>query len=60
MERLELLGDSVLKYVVSCNLFLKFPQSHEGQLTALRSRVICNANLNKLGITKNLEVYKVI
>ncbi|KAL0407818.1 UNVERIFIED_CONTAM: Endoribonuclease Dicer3a [Sesamum radiatum] len=39
MERLELLGDSVLKYAVSCHLFLKYPKKHEGQLSSHRSRM---------------------
>ncbi|PPR87215.1 hypothetical protein GOBAR_AA33473 [Gossypium barbadense] len=36
-ERLELLGDSVLKYAVSCHLFLKDPEKHEGELSMIRS-----------------------
>ncbi|PKA63342.1 Endoribonuclease Dicer like 3a [Apostasia shenzhenica] len=57
LERLELLGDSVLKYLVSCHLFLKFPDKHEGQLTARRSQLICNATLHKLGTERNLQGY---
>lgn len=56
MERLELLGDSVLKYVVSCHLFLKYPKKHEGQLSALRQSAICNSNLHKLGTVRKLQV----
>ncbi|OIW14956.1 hypothetical protein TanjilG_30675 [Lupinus angustifolius] len=40
MERLELLGDSVLKYAVSCHLFLKYPKKHEGQLSGMRSLAV--------------------
>ncbi|PRQ28075.1 putative ribonuclease III post-transcriptional gene silencing PAZ-Argonaute family [Rosa chinensis] len=57
MERLELLGDSVLKYTVGCHLFLKYPEKHDGQLSSLRQSVICNANLHKLGIDRNLQGY---
>lgn len=57
MERLELLGDSVLKYTVSCHLFLKYPKKHEGQLSALRSKAVCNANLHKLGSSHKLQGY---
>ncbi|XP_057432641.1 endoribonuclease Dicer homolog 3a isoform X2 [Lotus japonicus] len=57
MERLELLGDSVLKYVVSCHLFLKYPENHEGKLTARRQQVICNATLHKLGTNRKLQGY---
>lgn len=56
MERLELLGDSVLKYTVGCHLFLKYPEKHDGQLSSLRQSVICNANLHRLGIDRNLQV----
>ncbi|KAL2346622.1 hypothetical protein Fmac_000622 [Flemingia macrophylla] len=55
MERLELLGDSVLKYVVGCHLFLKYPEKHEGQLSARRSWSICNSTLHKLGTDRKLQ-----
>ncbi|XP_059641179.1 endoribonuclease Dicer homolog 3 [Cornus florida] len=57
MERLELLGDSVLKYAVSCHLFLKYPKKHEGQLSAQRSWAVCNSTLYKLGIDRHLQGY---
>lgn len=57
MERLELLGDSVLKYVTSCHLFLKYPKKHEGQLSGQRSSAVCNANLHKLGTERKLQGY---
>ncbi|XP_060673707.1 endoribonuclease Dicer homolog 3a isoform X2 [Ziziphus jujuba] len=57
MERLELLGDSVLKYVMSCHLFLKYPKKHEGQLSDLRSLAVCNSNLHKLGTDRQLQGY---
>ncbi|KAF9615049.1 hypothetical protein IFM89_021620 [Coptis chinensis] len=57
LERLELLGDSVLKYVVSCTLYLKYPKKHEGQLSALRSFAVCNSTLYKLGTNRKLQGY---
>ncbi|XP_047170030.1 endoribonuclease Dicer homolog 3a isoform X2 [Vigna umbellata] len=57
MERLELLGDSVLKYVVSCHLFLKYPKNHEGHLSAKRSLAVCNSTLHKLAIERKLQGY---
>ncbi|XP_008793257.2 endoribonuclease Dicer homolog 3a-like [Phoenix dactylifera] len=57
MERLELLGDSVLKYAVSCYLFMKFPKKHEGQLSSCRSQLICNAMLHRLGTKHNIQGY---
>ncbi|PNT71104.1 hypothetical protein BRADI_2g23187v3 [Brachypodium distachyon] len=57
MERLELLGDSVLKYAVSCHLFLKFPNKHEGQLSSSRTDIISNAALYRLGIEHKIQGY---
>ncbi|XVE97781.1 hypothetical protein REPUB_Repub03eG0048300 [Reevesia pubescens] len=57
MERLELLGDSVLKYAVSCHLFLKYPNKHEGQLSDRRSWAVCNSTLHKLGTDHKLQGY---
>lgn len=57
LERLELLGDSVLKYAVSCHLFLKFPEKHEGQLSSRRSITVSNATLHRLGIKRNVQVH---
>ncbi|KAL3645874.1 Dicer dimerization domain [Castilleja foliolosa] len=57
MERLELLGDSVLKYAVSCHLFLKYPNIQEGELTSYRSRIICNSALHKFGTNRKLQEY---
>ncbi|GAA0149590.1 hypothetical protein LIER_08728 [Lithospermum erythrorhizon] len=57
LERLELLGDSVLKYAISCYLFLKYPQKHEGQLSDSRTMDVCNSNLHQLGTKQNLQIY---
>lgn len=39
-ERLEFLGDAVLELCVSRELYNRFPQAREGQLTRLRSRLV--------------------
>lgn len=39
-ERLEFLGDSILSFVVSQELFTKYPQYHEGTLTNIRSLLV--------------------
>ncbi|KAG1358569.1 putative Endoribonuclease Dicer [Cocos nucifera] len=57
LERLELLGDSVLKYAVSSYLFMKFPKKHEGQLSSCRSKLVCNAMLHRLGTKRNIQGY---
>lgn len=56
MERLELLGDSLLKYAVSCHLFLKHPKMPEGQLTSQRTKIISNSALHKFGTDRKLQV----
>ncbi|MBP3820475.1 ribonuclease III [bacterium] len=50
-ERLEFLGDAVLKLTVSDILFKKFPQAHEGQISKIRSIVVSDNTL--ADITKN-------
>ncbi|KAH9304310.1 hypothetical protein KI387_008714, partial [Taxus chinensis] len=56
-ERLELLGDSFLKYAISRYLFLKYERKHEGQLSARRSRAVSNATLHRLAMSRNLPGY---
>ncbi|XP_039124414.1 endoribonuclease Dicer homolog 3a-like isoform X1 [Dioscorea cayenensis subsp. rotundata] len=57
LERLEHLGDSVLKYAVSCYLYVKYPEKHEDQLSSWRSNQVSNATLHKLGINRNVQGY---
>ncbi|KAJ2099046.1 Dicer-like protein 1 [Coemansia sp. S100] len=55
-ERLEILGDSVLKLVSSTMLFVAHPDDHEGLLTQRRGQIVSNANLftlaRKLGLAE--------
>ena len=44
-ERLEFLGDSVLSLIVSEYLFTKYPDKTEGELTKIRSEVVCTKAL---------------
>jgi len=39
-ERLEFLGDAILEFVASCELYNKFPNKEEGYLTALRANLV--------------------
>ncbi|KAI3811509.1 hypothetical protein L1987_21233 [Smallanthus sonchifolius] len=57
MERLELLGDSVLKYAVSCDLYLRYPKKHEGLLSSGRTLQVRNSTLYNLGIGCQLQGY---
>lgn len=55
-ERLEILGDSVLKYLTSVYLFSIFPDDPEGTLTAKRTEIISNNRLFKLAL--KLKIYQ--
>jgi ribonuclease-3 len=55
-ERLEFLGDAVLSIVVSRFIFDKFPEYPEGELTKLRSQVVCEDTLSI--VASNLNVGK--
>ncbi|KYM88476.1 Endoribonuclease Dicer [Atta colombica] len=59
LEQLETLGDSYLKFIVSLFLYHKFPTFNEGQLTALKGKMIGNRNLyycgNKKGIPGRIK-----
>lgn len=53
-ERLEFLGDSVLGTIISCHLFVTYPEANEGYLTQMKSKIVNRKNLNKLGEELNL------
>nr|ABQ02405.1 dicer [Schistosoma mansoni] len=55
LERMETIGDSFLKFVVTVHLYLTYPEAHEGKLSHLRSRIVCNSNLYRLGKAKDLQ-----
>jgi len=44
-ERLEFFGDAILEYWISQKLYSIFPDFDEGQLTNLRSLIVCTENL---------------
>uniref|UniRef100_A0A0P4WEE1 Uncharacterized protein n=1 Tax=Scylla olivacea TaxID=85551 RepID=A0A0P4WEE1_SCYOL len=54
IERLEVLGDSFLKYTVAEYLFLKYPLEHEGTLSQRRSQFVSNKTLYSLGKVKKI------
>ncbi len=55
-ERLEYLGDAVLGTVVAEYLFKKYPNSNEGFLTKMRSKIVKRKALNKIGDKMGLDV----
>lgn len=57
-ERLEFLGDAVLKLMISEILYKKYPNSHEGEMSKIRSIIVSDATLSD--ICKKLELSKLI
>jgi ribonuclease-3 len=56
-ERCEFLGDAILEYWSSQKLFELFPEFNEGQLTNLRSLIVCTQNLAEIGTNFDLGSY---
>ncbi len=54
-ERLEFLGDSILGTIISDHLYINFPNSQEGDLTKLRSKIVNRESLNKIGYSLGLH-----
>lgn len=56
-ERLEFLGDSVLRISVSEFLYDKYPNSPEGELTKIRSNLVSDKFLHTLGLKYDINEY---
>ena len=56
-ERLEFLGDVVLGFVVSVELYSQFPDSDEGYLTKIRSKIVCEESFSYAARIFNLGKY---
>ena len=54
-QRLETLGDTVLKYTVSIQLLSANPLWHEGYLARRKDHAVSNANLSKMAIERRLN-----
>ena len=55
-ERLEFLGDAVLGFVIADELFTRFPDANEGQLSRLRAKLVKKEAL--AGIARDLDLGK--
>lgn len=53
-ERLEFLGDAVLEYIVSRELYKTFPDKEEGYLTALRANLVNTTSLAQVAVDLDL------
>jgi ribonuclease-3 len=56
-ERLEFLGDAVLDFVVAEELYQRFPERTEGELTALRAALVSGQALAPIGLALELGDY---
>ena len=59
-ERLEFLGDSVIKLIVSDYLYKKFPTFDEGDLTKLRAKLVSDHSLGHIAQSLNLGPYMIM
>lgn len=57
-ERLEFLGDAVLELCISEELYARFPDNREGELTAMRSRLVNQDSL--AGLARKIGIHKAI
>ena len=55
-ERLEYLGDSILSSIVAEYLFQKYPNSNEGFLTKMRSKIVKRKTLNRIADDMGIDV----
>jgi dsRNA-specific ribonuclease len=56
-ERLELIGDSTLKFVVAIQLFATKPKWHEGYLSAAKDCIVANSRLARAALDEGLDEY---
>lgn len=56
-ERLEFLGDSILNCVIASSLYLRFGEAKEGELSRLRSTLVCQEALAGIALTLCLGDY---
>jgi ribonuclease-3 len=56
-ERLEFLGDAVLGLVVNEELYQRFPDRSEGDLTKMKSLLVCGARLSEVATSLDLGVH---
>ncbi|ERF76327.1 hypothetical protein EPUS_04185 [Endocarpon pusillum Z07020] len=56
-QRLELIGDTILKFWTSAQLCAQFPGWHEGYLSRGKDRVVSNAHLCRAAKSQGLDEY---
>ncbi len=56
-ERLEFLGDAILSFTIAAELYRRFPQASEGELSRLRASLVKGDTLAQIAQTLNLGSY---
>ena len=56
-ERYEFLGDAILGFISSKELFVEYPDKTEGELTKLRASLVCEYTLSKIAKDMGLGEY---
>ena len=54
-ERLEILGDSILQFVITDMLYVMYPDYSEGEITVVRQNLVNSNNLHKIYLTLNIN-----
>jgi endoribonuclease Dicer len=58
-ERLEMLGDSILKIMTSTSLYIEYPTDTEALLHLRRRNIICNQELCRNAVSRNIYAYMI-
>ncbi len=56
-ERLEFLGDAILGFIIAQELYQRFPDLNEGEMTKLRASVVCREALSRMARAIGLGDY---
>ena len=56
-QRLEFLGDAILDFIIAEILFDRYPDIQEGELSRLRSRLVCEAALSQLALRLDFDTF---
>ncbi|WP_233736619.1 ribonuclease III [Mycoplasmopsis agalactiae] len=59
-QTLEFLGDAILQFYVSAILFNSFKDKNQGQLTLIRSKLVCTDSLNQIADDLKLKDFLVL
>ncbi|GIW65701.1 MAG: ribonuclease 3 [Candidatus Parcubacteria bacterium] len=56
-ERLEFLGDTIIEFIISHYLFVKFPNLSEGEMTLIRSALVNRERLSMISLDLDLDKF---